>query len=184
MVGPFKNTSRHVITVLRPQTVRWISNSTAIAAVLFALLHGLIAPLLLFLAGLYLVATFTLFTLEQKVDRVGVIGTSVCLAALIGFYFAPIWIAERSAQTAEDHLKLAVRFAHRGQLLGNATKAQTHYRLAAEGGNAEAQARLGEALCFGHYGTVNRVQGIKWLKAAAANGDRRVQYLLESLEAH
>lgn len=164
--------------MIKSQTVCRITNGAAIAAALLAIWHSLIAPLLLFLGVLYLGRTITLLAFGRKLDRPGIALATGFLSLLVGVYFLPLWIAERENQTPEGHLLLAEKFSRRGQLLGNKTKALAHYRLAAEGGNLEAQVRLGQALFFGHYGPANRTESLKWLKIAAANGDSRAQRLL------
>lgn len=162
-------------------TIREGTRVIAIIAVALGLWCGLFAPLLLFLGVLYIVAVLLLFSAERKLDRARLIVAVICLAMLIAIYFAPLWIAEQTSKTPEDHLLLAERFASRGQLLVNSTKAQAHYRIAAKGGNVEAEARLGEAILFWHYGTMNRDEGIQWLQAAAAHGHLKAQELLTSL---
>jgi hypothetical protein len=145
------------------------------------LCRSLVAPLLL-LIGVIWLAIFILVLLKRKEpDYAGLVVTIVSLGALLGIYFIPLWVAERKARTPAEYLKLAEKFMSRGQLMGNQTKAQAYYLKAAEGGNVIAQARIGEAFYFGHFGVTNREKGIEWLKVAAANGHVPSQQLLQSL---
>ncbi len=165
------------------RAVRWVIHGIAMAVGVAAILHSLIAPLILLLAVVYLVAILLFLVLEGKIDRLSVVLSITLFSIFVVVFFLPLWIEELKIQTPEGHLELAEKFASRGQLFGNSAKVLNHYRLAAEGGNIEAQTRLGEALCFGHYGNTDLCEGMKWLSKAAANGNRRAQMLIASFES-
>ena len=130
---------------------------------------------------IWLIIAIVVFLKRKKPDYAGLVVAIVSLGAILGIYFIPLWVAERKARTPADYLELAESFMSRGQLMGNHTKTQTYYLKAAESGNVIAQARIGEAFYFGHFGVINREKGIQWLKVAAANGHVPSQQLLKFL---
>lgn len=163
----------------------FVTRWTAVAISLLALpllLMGLIAPFMLLIGVIWLSAVAWSVVSEKRLDRVGIVIALLSFGSVLGVCFIPLWIAERTAQTPDDFVMLAEGFRRRGQILGNRTKAQAYYLKAAEGGSVEAQARVGEAFYFGHYGMTNRDDGIRWLKVAASNGHQGSEQLLRSIE--
>lgn len=143
---------------------------------------GLIAPFVLLIGVIWLSAVAWSAVFEKRFEKIGAVIALMSVGSVLGVCFIPLWIAERTAKTPDDFVMLAEGFRRRGQILGNRTKTQAYYLKAAEGGSVEAQARVGEALYFGHYGTTNRDEGIRWLKVAVSNGHQRSQQLLPSIE--
>jgi hypothetical protein len=163
-------------------SIRLAALFLSILAIPFLLFRGLVAPFLLLIGIVWMVTSIFLIFKNKRLDNICFMVSAVSLGALIGIYFIPLWVAELTAKTPAEYLWLADKLKNRGQLMGNRTKAQAYYLKAAEGGNAIAQARVGEAFFFGHYGVTNRDDGIKWLKKAAANGHQSSRQLLESIE--
>jgi energy-coupling factor transporter transmembrane protein EcfT len=140
------------------------------------------APCLLVVGVVWLITfIFNLFK-KQRIDYLSLIVSCLCFGLVLFVFFVPLWIAESKAKTSDDFFTLAERYNTRGQILGNRVKTQLYYLKAAEGGNIEAQARLGEALYFGHYGTTKHDEGLRWLKLAASNGHKNSQNLIQSIE--
>jgi len=164
--------------------VRWVALIISILVVPLTLLRGLAAPFLLVLGVVWCVAAATSYLSHHRIDALSLWVSSFSFAMLIGIFFAPLWIAEHKAHTPDDFVKLAEGFASRGQIFANRAKAQACYLKAAEAGSVEAQARLGEALYFGHYGITNRDEGLKWLKLAASNGHQSSLSVIRSIEGN
>jgi TPR repeat protein len=98
-------------------------------------------------------------------------------------FFVPVWTAAARAKTPLDHRFVAEAYASRGQLFGNRAQALAHYLIAAQGGDAEAQSRVGEAYLFRHYGLApDTAKARQWLTAAASNGHSEAAQLLKSME--
>lgn len=175
------------VSISRPQgklsTIRWTAVFLSFLS-LPVLLMGLIAPFGLLMGVIWLSAVAGAVMFEKRFDRLGAVIALIGVGAVLGVCFIPLWIAERTAKTPDDFVMLAEGFRRRGQILGNRTKTQAYYLKAAESGNVEAQARVGEALYFGHYGTTNRDEGMRWIKVAASNGHQRSQQLLPSIESN
>jgi hypothetical protein len=56
------------------------------------------------------------------------------------------------------------------------------FRRAAEAGDAEAQAQVGESLIQGRGVAADRVEGVRWLRMAAAKGNVEAQRNLDTIE--
>lgn len=177
------NSTCEAVNKPKSKPARWIIHGIALAIGSAAILHSLVAPMLLMEGIFYLMAVLVLLVAERKLDRLCLALGTAFPGVLLAVYFVPLWIAGWTTRTPEDHFILAEKFALRGQLLGNPAEALAHYRMAAEGGNVEAQSRLGHALFFGHYGPVNRAEGLAWLRTAAAHGHPGAENSLRSSEA-
>jgi hypothetical protein len=118
-----------------------------------------------------------------RIDRVALAVVGGALILFFGLFFAPVWYAAAVAKTPGDHLRVSEAYASRGQLFGNPTEALRHLTIAAEGGNPEAAARLGEAYMFGHYRVAKDTQLAKrWLTTASTAGVKRSAMLIEGLQ--
>ena len=162
--------------------IRWGAFIISVFAVPLTLWHSLIAPFLLVLAVVWCVAAATSYLSQHRIDALSLGVSMISFGMFVGIFFVPLWIIEQKAHTPDDFMKLAEGYASRGQLFGDRAKAQAYYLKAAEAGNVEAQARFGEALYYGHYGTKNRDEGLKWLKLAASNGHQRSSSEILSIE--
>ena len=162
--------------------MRWAALIITILVLPFTLLRGLVAPFLLAVGVVWLAAFVVSFASTKRADRLAVSVALISLGSMIAIYFVPLWLAESTAKSADDYVNLAEGYRRRGQLLGDYAKAQIYYLKAAEAGNVEAQARVGEALYFGHYGTTDRNEGVRWLKIAASNGHAGSRQLMMSIE--
>jgi TPR repeat protein len=162
--------------------IRWAALIISVVALPFALFTSLFAPFLLSMGVIWLIALALMFFTENRFDRVSFTISFAALVSVLVVCFIPLWVAEYTAKTPDDFVALAEGFRRRGQILGNRAKTQTYYIKAAEGGSVEAQARVGEAFYFGHYGVTNRREGIRWLKEAASNGHQGSQKLLQSVD--
>jgi|GEM_PF-2946387 len=162
--------------------IRWVGLIISIVALPFALFTSLFAPFLLSLAVIWLISLALIFLTENRFDRASFTIFFAALGLVLVICFIPLWIAEYTAKTPDDFVALAEGFRRRGQILGNRAKTQTYYIKAAEGGSVEAQARVGAAFYFGHYGVTNRREGIRWLKEAASNGHQGSLKLLQSVD--
>jgi len=151
-----------VFVMIRVDPIRLVALFVSALAIPVVLLRGLGAPFLLIIGVVWLIASLLLLLKRKEPDYVGLVVAILSLGALLGIYFVPLWVAERKARTPTEYLKLAENFSSRGQLMGNQTKAQAYSLKAAEGGNVIAQARIGEAFYFGHFGVSNREKGIEW----------------------
>lgn len=150
--------------------------------VFFTLMYGLTAPMLLGIGVLFLVPA-ALSIRSPRLHWLSV-GISACsLLALMLIFFVPVWVAAARAQTPADHRLVAEAYVSRGQLFGNHSEAFAHYLIAALGGDAEAQRRVGEAYIFRHYGVAyDTLKARRWLAAAAGNGNSGAAQLLKSIE--
>jgi TPR repeat protein len=112
------------------------------------------------------------------------VGLSACsLAALMLIFFVPVWLAAARARTPADHRLVAEAYARRGQLFGNRSEAFEHYLMAAQGGDGEAQRRVGEAWLFRHDGvSYDASMARQWLGAAARSGHSEAAHLLQGIE--
>lgn len=162
--------------------MRWAALIATIIALPFTLWRGLVAPFLLAVGVVWFVAFVVSFASTKRADRLAASVAVISLGTMIAIYFVPLWVGELTAKNADDYISLAEGYRRRGQLLGDFAKAQTYYLKAAEAGSVEAQARVGEAFYFGHYGTTDRNEGVRWLKVAAANGHAGSRQLLLSIE--
>lgn len=147
------------------------------------IMMGLMAPFLLMIGAIWLVAIGWSSAIKKRLDGLGLVIVLGCFGSVVGVCFVPLWIAEFTTRTPDDFVELAEGFRRRGQILGNRGKARTYYLRAAEAGSVEAQARVAEDLYFGHYGMTHREDGIKWLRLAASNGHDHSRQLLRSIEA-
>jgi TPR repeat protein len=112
------------------------------------------------------------------------VGICACsLSVLMLIFFIPVWVAAARAQTPADHRLVAEAYALRGQFLSNDSEAFEHYLISAQGGDVEAQRRVGEAYLFCHFGVAyDMSKARQWLTAAAGNGDSGAAQLLKSIE--
>ncbi len=154
----------------------------AIPVVFFTLMSGLTAPMLLGIGVLFCVPA-ALSIRSPQLHWLSV-GISACsLSALMLIFFVPVWVASARAQTPADHRLVAEAYARRGQLFGNRSQAFEHYLTSAQGGDVEAQRRVGEAYLFRHYGVAHdTAKARQWLSAAASNGHPQAAQLLKSIE--
>jgi hypothetical protein len=164
------------------QRIRFVTRVCALVITVAGLLHSLIAPTLLVLAILYLIAGLSILLAEPTVDKLCFTLAAVFFLTFIGVFFAPLWIEEMRPLTPEGHLRLSEKYVDRGQLFGDKDKAREHLVAAAQGGNAEAQYRLGSHLANNSGGATNQI-ALRWLKAAAAQGYIPAQKYLADLES-
>lgn len=150
--------------------------------VFFTLMSGLTAPMFLGL-GVFFSVPAALSIRSPRLHWMSV-GISACsLLALMIIFFVPVWVAAARAKTPMDHLRVGEAYAVRGQLFGNHSKTWEHYLMAANGGNPEAQSRVGTAYIFRHYGVpLDRVQARFWLTAAAKQGHASAAQLLKDVD--
>ena len=150
---------------------------------LFALLSGLTAPLLLGIGVLFSLPALLSLVGFRRAHWLSLWIAGASLAAFFLIFFVPVWVAAARAQTPSDHLRVGEAFAQRGQLFGNDSKAFEHYLTAANGGDAEAQNRVGEAYLFRHYGVQRDLeQARRWLSAAASSGNVRASKMLKNVD--
>jgi TPR repeat protein len=155
--------------VSKTEAFRKLALTISIAALIWMAFIGLYAPALLMVGMVWLIALVILSLIERRLDQMSLV---------------PLWVGEYTAKTPDDFVELAEGFRRRGQIFGNQAKTQAYYLKAAESGNTKAQARLGEAFYFGHYGRTNREEGIRWLKVAASTGDQHALHVLRSIESN
>ena len=184
MPDPFLQSQAMSAATFKLGAIRWAALVISIVALPWLAFMSLFAPYLMLTGTVWLVAVVLLFFSERRVDRMSLAISSCSFGIVFFVCFVPLWIAECTAKTPHDFVRLAEGFRRRGQILGNRAKTQAYYLKAAEGGDAEAQARVGEAFYFGHYGITNREEGIEWLKVAAANGHQRSLQVLRSIEGN
>ncbi|MFN0129254.1 MAG: hypothetical protein ACKV19_21505 [Verrucomicrobiales bacterium] len=154
----------------------------AIPFAFITLMYGLTAPMLLGIGVLFSVPSA--LSIRSRHLRWPSVGICVCsLSALMLIFFIPVWVAAARAQTPADHRLVAEAYAHRGQIFGNRSEAFEHYLISAQGGDVEAQRRVGEAYFFRHYGVAyDTLKARQWLTAAASNGHSEAAQLLKSIE--
>jgi hypothetical protein len=154
----------------------------AIPFVFLMLMYGLTAPMLLGVGVLFSVPA-ALSIRSPRLHWLSV-GISACsLSALMLLFFIPVWVAAARAQTPADHRLVAEAYARLGQLFGNRSEAFYHYLISAQGGDLEAQRRVGEAYLFRHYGvTYDASKARHWLTTAASNGHSEAAQLSKSIE--
>ena len=163
--------------------VRNLLSIVALAGGIILIMRGLSAPSLLFIGLVYLIGAAISFFMLRKADRFCSGMSGVALVLFVGIFFAPLWMASFFARTAEEHLHLAERYATRGQIFGSRDQVMKHYLAAAQKGSAEAQVRVGEVYLFGHYGeNISRTEAIKWLQAAAVQGNSRAKNMLIAIK--
>ena len=151
----------------------------AIPLTLGALFTGLIAPLLLGIAVLFLVPALIALFAYRRPHGPSLVVALTSLTAFFTIFFVPVWVAAARAKTPADHLRVGEAYARRGQLFSNYAKTWEHYLIAAKGGDPEAQCRVGEAYLFGHYRvSKDRNQALQWLTAAHSQRHARAAEVL------
>ncbi|RFC49605.1 MAG: TPR repeat [Verrucomicrobia bacterium] len=168
----------------KTEAFRKLALTISIAALIWMAFIGLYAPALLMVGMVWLIALVILSLIERRLDQMSLAISVGSLGIVFFVCFVPLWVGEYTAKTPDDFVELAEGFRRRGQIFGNQAKTQAYYLKAAESGNTKAQARLGEAFYFGHYGRTNREEGIRWLKVAASTGDQHALHVLRSIESN
>lgn len=142
---------------------------------------GMVATALLVVISVLTIALLAGLLKEGTVDRTFLSLSIILSLAFLGVFCAPFWFDEHRASTSQDHFELANKLSVREPIFKDVEKEFRHYLISAQGGNAEAQQRVAEALLYGQRGqTVSSEAGLTWLKKSAAQGNKSAEQMLGS----
>jgi TPR repeat protein len=148
------------------------------------IIWALFAPMLLGYGIIFSLPSFMALTVYRKIHWKSAFISIVSFGLLLLIYFVPVWVISFRAVSPQDNLRAGDAYCNRGQLLGNNSKAWQHYLIAANGGDSEAQSRVGEAYLYGHYGIRrDRELARHWLSTAAHNGHSRAATVLKDVDS-
>ena len=126
--------------------------------------------------ALFLLFLATVFHQSRRARIRCLIASAAVIAAGVGLYYGPFWVASAQAQTAEDHYRLGWLYRRRGlQVLGSHKQAFRSFDRAAAAGHPSAQYQVGLAYLFGRGVALDDARALDWIRTASDNGDLSAQ---------